>query len=700
MSDRRLVVTELDPADPHYGEVFALATNNATAVPVPAFRFGNAKPPVGSAVGEAFYETTTRQGYVWDGATWKDIAANPILQFATDTDLLRDTTSAVGSYAISASTGNLYVKRTAGWSRVGVALYPTVTDLLNDNPTVGTLGEALDEGSLWERATGGWRITGPRGLPNTAAVQAWAAKREVHTFTVTTPASAVGTEVVGATFDGGAPITVTAAAGLPPAGVAASLVVALLTSLPSTFKVDYTPGQTTIVVRGPATGAPVVVTALQNMTDAVTPGKTAYALGANVGDTALAIDVDVAYMRTPSGWRPVTIWEDTEANIRASTWALNGQEAIASDTGRTFVRIQGNWIEEPIQHYTTEAALLAATPPNGTLAWSDDTQVVFTRAGGTWHRMGSPTMTFGTTAPATPAAGDLWYDNNNNRRTLNIWNGTAWISTTGVTINSAGAKVIIPGYFNVDPSDTATAVDIGGLAFRYYSGQTQLFLNKGTAWNPMTPMLGVAANAGKPVIADANGNMSWGAASKFQERTLAFGDDGGSGAWIDTTANGGAVAEKYFCIEGTITVTTGNFDVAPYLVQDDNAVIDFHVDRPFENTYHLTTYEAGGTRDVNPTFQNNHGSRWTFKMQDSYHCKSATSLTFVFKGYRTTTGFWQLYWEGGYRSSNDTPMRFSGGTKLNAAHAMKGFGVQTFAAGGLETGHAEGYLVARWQTVA
>jgi hypothetical protein len=45
-------------------------------------------------------------------------------------------------------------------------------------------------------------------------------------------------------------------------------------------------------------------------------------------------------------------------------------------------------------------------------------------------------------------------------------------------------------------------------------------------------------------------------------------------------------------------------------------------------------------------------------------------------------------------------MRFSGGTKMNGAHAMKGFGVQTFAAGGLETGHAEGYLVARWQTVA
>ena len=699
MPDRRLVVTDADAGSADYGQMFALAPGNATGIAIPAFKTGNSRPAVGTILGEGFYDKTTRQGYVWDGAQWRDIAANPILQFATDADLLRDTGSAVGSYAISSSTGTLYVKRTAGWSRVGIALYPTVQDLLGDNPTVGTLGEALDEGSLWERATGGWRATGPRELASTAAVQAWAAKAEVHTFTVTTPAAAVGTEVVGATFDGTA-LTVTAPAGLPPAGVAASLVVALLTGLPRTFKVDYTPGQATITVRGPLTGAVVAVTALQNLSDVVTAGNTAAAVGANVGDRALALDVDVLYMRTSAGWRPVTIWEDTETNIRASTWAMNGQEAIATDTGRTFARIQGRWVEEPIQHYVTEAALLAATVPNGTLAWSDDTQVVFTRAGGTWHRMGSPTMTFGTTASATPATGDLWFDNNVNRKIFNIWDGTGWVSTTGVTIGAAGSKLIIPGYFAQDPSATNIAADTGGLAFRYNGAENQLFLNKGTAWNAVTPMLGVPANAGKPVIADAHGNPTWGEISKFQERTLAFGYDGGSGAWIDTTANGGAVAEKYFCIEGTITVTTGNFDVAPYLVQDNDAVIDFHVDRGFENTYHLTTYEAGGIRDVNPTFQNNHGSRWTFKMQDSYHAKGASSLTFLFKGYRTATGFWQLYWEGGYRSSNDTPMRFSGGTKMNGAHAMKGFGVQTFAAGGLETGHAEGYLVARWQTVA
>lgn len=654
MADRRLVVTDADSTSADYGRMFALAPGNATGVAIPAFKIGTSRPAVGTTTGEGFYDSTTRQGYVWDGSTWKDIAANPILQFATDTDLLRDTTSAVGSYAISASTGNLYVKRPAGWSRVGVALYATVTDLLNDNPTVGTLGEALDEGSLWERATGGWRITGPRGLPTTAAVQAWAAQREVHTFTVTTPATAVGTEVVGATFDAGTPITVTAAAGLPPAGVAASLVVALLTGLPTTFQVVYIPGQTTIEVRGPVTGAPVVVTALQNMTDAVTPGKTAYSLGANVGDTALAVDVDVAYMRTPTGWRPVTIWEDTEANIRAATWPLNGQEAIASDTGRTFVRIQGNWIEEPIQHYVTEAALLAATPPNGTLAWSDDTQVVFTRARGTWHRMGSPTMTFGLTAPATPATGDLWFDNNVNRKIFNIWDGTNWVSTSGVTIGAAGAKVIIPGYFNVDPSNTATSADTGGLAFRYYSGQTQLFLNKGNAWNAVTPMLGVAANAGKPAVADANGNMSWGEkrtiprvqhmdwAGYDRHEYLIDLEDGGARQWL--RMHGFVQAAVDFRAEPILWLGAAHWNLWS---STNNA-----------HAQSMCSYIADGLQDNGDTYFTGHGAGFVYKGQGSYGVKPNHPLFFdLLASYMQ--GDWIFRITANFKSSNDTPMFFS-----------------------------------------
>jgi hypothetical protein len=150
------------------------------------------------------------------------------------------------------------------------------------------------------------------------------------------------------------------------------------------------------------------------------------AQGAHVGDTALQIDKEIVYSRTSAGWRPETIWEETEANIRAATWPLNGQEAISSDTGRTFARIGGAWIEEPIQHYATEALLLAATVPNGTLAWADDTNVVFTRAGGTWHRISGPQVSVGTTIPTTPGAGDMFYNTASTGTGLQLYDGTQW----------------------------------------------------------------------------------------------------------------------------------------------------------------------------------------------------------------------------------------------------------------------------------
>jgi len=155
--------------------------------------------------------------------------------------------------------------------------------------------------------------------------------------------------------------------------------------------------------------------------------------GATLGDRAVDKTTGITYIRISSGWRPITIYEDTEANIRATTWALNGQQAVATDTGRVFTRAAGAWVEEPIQHYATEAALLAATPQPGVMAWSDDTNVVFIRVAGaagaaaTWKRLQGPKLSYGTAAPATPSAADLWYDSDGNTGGLELYTGTAWI---------------------------------------------------------------------------------------------------------------------------------------------------------------------------------------------------------------------------------------------------------------------------------
>ena len=162
-----------------------------------------------------------------------------------------------------------------------------------------------------------------------------------------------------------------------------------------------------------------------------------------VGDEALTVDTGILYVRMLKAgvltWRPATIYEDTEANIRLATWAMDGTAAIATDTGRTFVHINGAWIEEPIAHYATEALLLAATPVNGTLSWSDDTAVVYIRTGGAWKRLAGHFSGVTNTPPTTPVNGDLYLNDTSaveRAKGLRIYDGTKWISAGGGGVTS------------------------------------------------------------------------------------------------------------------------------------------------------------------------------------------------------------------------------------------------------------------------
>ena len=260
MSDRRLVVAELDPADANHGKLYGLSANAASAIKIPAFTFGTTKPAVGTELGEAFYETTSKKGWVWDGTAWREIAASPLKTFATEVLLTADTAEPIGTYAIATDTGGLFVRRPSGWGYVGVKPYATAAALLADNTqAAGTLGEASDESTLWERTATGWRLLVVREMADTVAVQAW--------------------------------------------GNAAA--------------------------------------------------------GANPGDRVTDLAHSVTYIRTSAGWKPTTLWEDTEANIKTATWALNGQEAVATDTGRSFVRVAGVWRTAAL------TIVVSATAPTG-----------------------------------------------------------------------------------------------------------------------------------------------------------------------------------------------------------------------------------------------------------------------------------------------------------------------------------------------
>ena len=201
---------------------------------------------------------------------------------------------------------------------------------------------------------------------------------------------------------------------------------------------------------------------------------------------------------------------------------------------------------------------------------------------------------------------------------------------------------------------------------------------------------------GRIVQAVNDGTMKFG---RFIEDSFRFDADGGTGAWMNFKANGRGHAEKYFVVEGTIT-SAADYDVAPYIVLADNSVVNFETAGSFENGYHTTAYATGGIPDTGPTFHTNHGTRFTYKLEGSYHAKANASLTFVIKGYRTSGNFWQLSWTGSYLSSNNTPMEFVGGCKCNTTQAIGGAGVQTYTAGGAPRSHSEGFLHARWETVA
>ena len=135
---RRLVVMECGENSASFGSLFALDPQDATGVAIPTFRVVTSLPAAGSSLGEAVYVTATRQGYVWDGAAWRDITASPIRSFPNDALLQADTTEPVGAYAVATDTGNMYVRTTDGWRRIGKTEFATYADMLAYNAPIGS----------------------------------------------------------------------------------------------------------------------------------------------------------------------------------------------------------------------------------------------------------------------------------------------------------------------------------------------------------------------------------------------------------------------------------------------------------------------------------------------------------------------------------------------------------------------------------
>ena len=79
-SDRQLVVYENNPANKDAGRLIAIPPGQASGIALPVFQVGAARPVAAATQGEAYYETSTRTGAVWDGAKWSDITPRAEVQ--------------------------------------------------------------------------------------------------------------------------------------------------------------------------------------------------------------------------------------------------------------------------------------------------------------------------------------------------------------------------------------------------------------------------------------------------------------------------------------------------------------------------------------------------------------------------------------------------------------------------------------------
>ncbi|MFZ9261593.1 MAG: phage tail protein, partial [Limnohabitans sp.] len=258
-------------------------------------------------------------------------------------------------------------------------------------------------------------------------------------------------------------------------------------------------------------------------------------------------------------------------------------------------------------------------------------------------------MTVGATAPAAPVDGQMWFRTTGAEPGLLVWAGGKWSMADGANTFTNGAKTLIPGYYNTDPSDTTAPVDVIGLAARYEGGKIELFARKGTAWDPIAPIAGDPSNAGKSVIANAQGNPVW------TTNPIPL------HAHLNTTGSQGIFVFEAAPIHYIKWEVSGESDTNTRLMLvalKDNAWWDWHTHVTFAQL--MTSYEAGGAREeqafiVSDYWTNENGgiitddnSNYTIKAGVPWH--STGHLL-------TSANGAVLMADVSYTSDNNTPMR-------------------------------------------
>ena len=297
-------------------------------------------------------------------------------------------------------------------------------------------------------------------------------------------------------------------------------------------------------------------------------------------------------------------------------------------------------------------------------------------------------MSVGTAAPTAPFVGQQYYKTDGFTPGLRVWDGTKWAFSSGGNVHNNGSRIIIPGYFSQDPSDTATPGDDIGLAARYYSDHVQLFATKAGAWHRVTPESGVASNAGRVVIADANGEPTWGPYNPINTKWVDSVSNGGTGSW---TQDFDPKPRRY--IKWDMSGASNANTRLMVIMQVGGGWRNWSAD--LAEAQCMTHYESGGLREEEAAiksdwWKDNAGGRIT--EDNSNYLIKANSTWFCSGSLLISDDRAMFIAVTDYTSDNGTPMKAT--FRARITHDFRGainkFGLKFESGSGWFVGHVQG----------
>jgi len=335
----------------------------------------------------------------------------------------------------------------------------------------------------------------------------------------------------------------------------------------------------------------------------------------------------------------------TDAAVYADTGQPGGSYAVSTQTGNLFIMGANGWRAANSRTYQDIASANAETNVNdGQIAWLIAEQLLVVRQGAAWVRVtNTPHVTIGAVNPTNPVGGDINY--NPADKTLEIHTGTAWDRVPNIppaTPNNA-----IP----VVENGAWVAKEFNAYADNRYYNKTQIDATRYTKTEVDLKAIG-------------------------QEYYYCHPSHSASEHLI--TVSGTNYINEYI-IADVFSQQLNNGSPQMYVEFEDGTAIHFGSATNFDHQYHSIQYEAGGVKDSGATFNTSQWARWCYRSVGNYDQASGMPL-FCRWTLFNIAGYWQMGFNGNYKSSNGTPMIFGGGLEYNKAapYRIAKFGIRQF----------------------